>query len=148
MKFPTQIDLPATSASAFNALCSITVYGTTTTCDTIVSNGNRQVTFQNLFSSSALTPDSSKTIQVVIQQVRNPKSATTSDSFEIYTSDSSEDYIDQVTSGLTVTPNQPASITINAAIATSTLPGVTTQLTIRMTADVDHGSGYIGKNSF
>jgi hypothetical protein len=131
--WPSQVKFDLSSAEG---LVSVTIYGTAYTgFTTEVSQPASSFVIKDLFSSAGITAQSSDII-IAIQQMQNPESQVTSNSFSISTQDGSNYEIDKLTTGITVESTEPGSITVTQITPISSTT-VDAQVTVQIYETTD-----------
>lgn len=109
--WPPQVQFKKTSSQAAS-LITVSVYGVQKTGFSVQVNQDpsRSILISGLFPDAPVSVESNDII-ITVDQMNNPESQSTSDSFSITTYDASDNGIDQINTGITVTSTSPGLIT-------------------------------------
>ena len=113
IEWPDSVDFKQNTA---DNVTTVTIYGTLQTIGTYstsVSSSLKTITIEDLFDSAQQDVQDND-IVIAIDQLSNPESQITSNSFVLSTQDDSGNNIDQRSTGLTVSSTQPGTITVES----------------------------------
>ena len=138
--YPSQIQFKRLTT---DGLVSVTVYGAAKSGFTVEHTlSTRTFLIRNLFPTAGISPDS-QDIVVQIQQLNNPESQITSNSFNIFTLDSAGNEIDRKTSGLTISSTSPGTISLSFITPSSTSADAQVTVQIYETTDISTSNAFL-----
>jgi len=136
--FPSQVQF---KKSPSESVVTVSIYGVTQTGYTATPT-SRSIEITNLFSSAELAVQAND-IVITMEDLNNPESQITSNSFEYYTLDSSSNEVDKTTTGLTIQSTSPGVITLGSISPSSII--VDNEITVQFfeTTDISPSNAFL-----